>query len=74
MAGFSLTRENLDHIGEEIHRHKYRFKLREGFSLEDLQIPERILDTATPFGNLEEPYIRSVVEHFRKLLAIGVDG
>jgi len=73
MAGFSLTRENLDHIGEDIHRNKYGFKLREGFSLEDLQIPERILGTATPFGRLEEPYVRAVVEHFRKLLAARLD-
>jgi len=74
MAGFSLTRKNLEHIGEDIHGSKYRFKLREGFSLEDSQIPERILDTATPLGKLKESYIRSVVEHFKKLLAVGVDG
>jgi len=74
VAGFSLTLENLDHIGEDIHRNKYRFKLREGFSLEDLHIPERILDTTTPFGKFDEPYVRSVVEHFKKLLAIRADG
>ncbi len=68
--GFSLAREDLDHIGEEVHRQKYRFKMREGFSLEEIHLPQRILETSTPFGRLEESYIKSVAESFKKLLAI----
>ncbi|MFC2033027.1 aldehyde ferredoxin oxidoreductase N-terminal domain-containing protein [Chloroflexota bacterium] len=70
MAGFSLTREDLDHIGEDIHRSKYRFKFREGFSLDDINLPNRILEANTPFGKLEETYIKSVVESFKKSLSV----
>ncbi len=70
MAGFSLTREDLDHIGEDIHRSKYRFKFREGFSLDDINLPNRILETNTPFGKLEETYIKSVVESFKKSMSV----
>lgn len=71
LTGFSLTREDLNHIGEEIHREKYRFKMRHGFSLDEVYLPKRILETSTPCGRLEEPYIKSVVEKFRQLLSDG---
>lgn len=71
LTGFSLTRKELDRIGEEIHRQKYRFKMRHGFSLDDVYLPKRILETSTPFGRLGEPYIKSVVEHFKQLLSDG---
>jgi aldehyde:ferredoxin oxidoreductase len=67
-AGFSLTRKELDRIGEEIHRQKYRFKMRHGFSPDEIHLPKRLLETSTPYGQLEEPYIKSAVEHFKKLL------
>ncbi len=70
-TGFSLARQELDHIGEEIHRQKYGFKMRHGFSLDDVCLPGRILETRTPLGQLDEPYIKSVVEHFRQLLGCG---
>lgn len=71
LTGFSLTRMELDHIGEEIHRQKYRFKIRHGFSLDEVYLPKRILETSTPFGRLEETYVKSVVEHFKQLLSDG---
>ena len=73
MAGFPLSGETIDHISEDIHRNKYEFKLREGFSLDNLQIPKRIFDAATPISKFDKQYTRSVVECFRKLLAIGGD-
>jgi aldehyde:ferredoxin oxidoreductase len=74
LAGFSLTQKELNSIGEEIHRQKYRYKMRHGFSLDEVCLPERILETSTPFGRLEEPYIKSVVEHFKQLLGDGESG
>lgn len=71
VTGFSLTREELNRIGEEIHRRKYRFKVRHGFSLDKVYVPKRILETSTPFGQLEEPYIKSMVEYFMQLLSGG---
>jgi aldehyde:ferredoxin oxidoreductase len=38
-AGFDLTTADLNRLGEEIHRAKYQFKVREGFSLESLRLP-----------------------------------
>jgi aldehyde:ferredoxin oxidoreductase len=71
LTGFSLTQNELDSIGEEIHRKKYGFKMRHGFSLDEVCLPKRVLETSTPFGRLEEPYIKSVVEHFKQLLGDG---
>jgi len=73
-VGFSLTNEDLDYLGEAIHRDKYRFKFREGFSLENLEIPQRILDAVTPLGNLDKTYMQSVVKHYGKMIAIEKDG
>ena len=60
-AGFDLTPEDLYRIGEEIHREKYRFKIREGFSLENLRIPGRIFETQSPVGKLDEEFIRRAI-------------
>ena len=67
-AGFSLTREDLNRIGEVIHKQKCEFKMRHGFSLDEVYLPKRILETSTPFGQLNESCIKSVVEHFKQLL------
>jgi len=68
LTGFSLTLEDLNRMGEEIHKRKYRFKIRHGFSLDDTYLPKRILETSTPFGQLNESYIKSAVSHFKQLL------
>ena len=60
-AGFNLTHADLDRIGEEIHREKYRFKIREGFSLENLRLPGRIFETQSPVGKLDEEFIRKAI-------------
>jgi len=73
-VGFSLSNEDLDYLGEAIHRDKYRFKFREGFSLENLEIPQRILDAVTPLGNLDKTYMQSVVKNYGKMIAIEKDG
>ena len=68
LTGFSLTLEDLNRMGEEIHKRKYRFKIRHGFSLDDIYLPKRILETSTPSGQLNESYIKSAVRHFKQLL------
>jgi len=60
-AGFDLTPEDLYRIGEEIHREKYRFKIREGFSLENPRLPGRIFETESPVGKLDEEFIRKAI-------------
>lgn len=71
LTGFSLIQKELNRIGEEIHRQKYRFKMGHGFSLDDVHLPKRILETSTPFGLLEDSYIKSAVMHFKQLLNDG---
>jgi aldehyde:ferredoxin oxidoreductase len=68
LAGFDLAPEDLYRIGEEIHRAKYRFKTREGFSLDNLRLPKRILETPSSSGKLDEEFIRVAIEHFKKAL------
>lgn len=61
VAGFEITPHDLDRIGAEIHRAKYQFKMREGFSFENLRIPKRILEIPGPFGMVDEEYLRKAI-------------
>jgi aldehyde:ferredoxin oxidoreductase len=67
VCGLELDDEGLDRIGSETLRKKFDFKLREGFKPEDLKVPGRILETETPFGKIDEGYLRESVEHFYRL-------
>ncbi|PXF61905.1 MAG: aldehyde:ferredoxin oxidoreductase [Candidatus Methanogaster sp.] len=69
-AGFDLTPEDLYRIGEEIHREKYRFKIREGFSLENLRLPGRIFETHSPVGKLDEEFIRRAIRICQEEVAL----
>jgi aldehyde:ferredoxin oxidoreductase len=53
-TGKELTEEQLKTIGLRILKQKYRFKAREGFSIKNLEIPERIFQTETPSGKLSK--------------------
>ena len=67
-AGFDLDEEQLLKTGRDIHREKFRFKVREGFTFEGLRIPERILKTKAPAPGLSEEYIRATLDHVREAL------
>jgi len=69
-SGLDIGPQGLEDLGTEIHREKYRFKLREGFSLEDLRLPGRIFETPTPLGNLTEDFFKRAIARFRQLTAI----
>ncbi|TFG37178.1 MAG: aldehyde:ferredoxin oxidoreductase, partial [Syntrophobacterales bacterium] len=69
VAGFEVSEEDLDRIGREIHAEKYRFKMREGFSFDNLRIPGRIFETPSPVKQLDEKYIRKSLEHVKEILA-----
>lgn len=70
-AGFDINGDHLLQIGREIHREKFKFKTREGFTFEGLRIPDRILKTAAPAQGLTEGYIRAALEHVRGQLLEG---
>ena len=67
-AGFELTEDRLVETGRDIHREKFRFKVREGFTFDGLRIPERILETKAPAAGLTETYIRKTLDHVREVL------
>ncbi|MBN2283513.1 MAG: aldehyde ferredoxin oxidoreductase family protein [Deltaproteobacteria bacterium] len=68
VAGFPLEKEDLDRIGREIFAAKYRFKVREGFSLDNLRLPGRILETKTPVPQMSEEYMRKAIAHVKEIL------
>lgn len=70
LAGFELTEEELWKIGGKIHSEKYRFKAREGFSLDNVRLPKRIFETATPISQMDEEYVKQAIEHVRRVLAM----
>ena len=55
--GYDLTPDSLMELGREILKHKYEFKFREGFSLKNLRLPERIFETPTPHGSLSKEFL-----------------
>ena len=67
-AGFDMNEKQLLKIGRDIHREKFRFKMREGFTFEGLRIPGRILETKAPASGLSEDYIRTALAHVREAL------
>ncbi len=66
IAGFNVSQEYLQKIGDEIHRYKYKFKLQEGFSLDEIRLPKRIFETPSPVGKLDEQFIRKAIEYVKK--------
>jgi aldehyde:ferredoxin oxidoreductase len=68
IAGFDLNAEQLDLLGRRIHWQKFRFKLREGFSFDNLRIPRRIFETPSSIKEWDEKYIRDAISSVKKTL------
>lgn len=66
IAGFDISIERLSTLGRSILRDKYRFKIREGFKLHDIDIPRRIFKIATPIGMLNEDFMRETIGFIEK--------
>ena len=69
-VGYEFTIEDLNKLGREILKTKYKFKFREGFNPNKLRIPRRILETPTPHGKLTEEEIRKAVNLYFEQLEI----
>jgi aldehyde:ferredoxin oxidoreductase len=68
VVGWDISRDDMITIGSEVLRMKQEFKKREGFTIERLRIPKRILETPTPFGILSEDFLREgIKEYFKRL-------
>ncbi|HOO91043.1 MAG TPA: aldehyde ferredoxin oxidoreductase family protein [Syntrophales bacterium] len=68
VAGFDLSPDDLQRVGREIHTEKYRFKMREGFSLDTVRIPERIFETPTPIPWLNKQYLKEALTYAQKTI------
>jgi aldehyde:ferredoxin oxidoreductase len=68
LLGFELKLEDINRIGTEIYREKYRFKTKEGFSLDELRIPKRIFEISSPVGKFDETYIRRALDRVKKIV------
>ncbi len=64
VAGIDRSEDDLLELGAEVLRQKYDFKVREGFDAEALRIPERILETRSPLGELNQDFLRQAIHHF----------
>ncbi|MEJ2413562.1 MAG: aldehyde ferredoxin oxidoreductase C-terminal domain-containing protein, partial [Anaerolineales bacterium] len=63
--GREYSPEDLERIGKKILHEKYAFKRREGFDLEGVRIPGRILETPSSTGMID----RDLMEDVLKLMA-----
>jgi len=68
-VGYELTENDLYKMGEEIHREKYKFKIREGFDFDDFHIPNRIFDTPTPIGEFDRDFVVEAVNILKKKIS-----
>ena len=64
VVGFDRSLDDLTRLGKETLQRKYDFKVREGFDATKQRIPERILQTPTPLGNVEEEFLNRALTYF----------
>lgn len=65
VLGYNFDRDGLMAIGGSILRAKYDFKIREGFSLDELRIPSKIFKLPTPLGRIDEDLVRESIKAFK---------
>lgn len=67
--GYVKTIEELMETGLEIYKEKYLFKLREGFSVENLRLPGRIFETKDPTGKISPEFMETALRYAREKLS-----
>lgn len=68
--GYSYTPEDLKKLGEQIYKEKYSLKVREGFSISGLRIPDRIFETPSAKGMIDKDIVIKALEYFREKMQI----
>ncbi|MCX8170169.1 MAG: aldehyde ferredoxin oxidoreductase family protein [Candidatus Methanomethyliaceae archaeon] len=66
--GIKVEPSELKIKGMKILKEKYKFKIREGFSFDNVRIPKRVLEIPTPQGLLREEDIRRGISEYKKLI------
>jgi len=58
-------------LGSRILEKKLEYKIREGFSPENLRTPNRILETESPHGKINEEYLRKTIKAYYTFTKLG---
>ncbi len=64
--GMERTEEELVSIGEEAFHLRMQFKTQEGYSLDELKSPPKLLERLSPHGKVEPETIDEIIHHWRK--------
>ena len=62
--GIEWTTKDLERLGRETLFNKQAYKIREGFTFEQLRLPRRIFETPAPAGTFDEAFMRQTIEHY----------
>jgi aldehyde:ferredoxin oxidoreductase len=62
--GIEWTSADLERLGRETLFNKQAYKIREGFTFEQLRLPRRIFETPAPAGTFDEAFMRQTIEHY----------
>lgn len=65
ISGFELSAQDLEQIGNQVHQMKYQYKRREGFSLDNLQLPKRVFETPSSVGIIDQEYINKCIDFIK---------
>jgi aldehyde:ferredoxin oxidoreductase len=66
VSGLQISQDDFIRTGKEILREKNFFKVREGFSLDNLHFPKRIFELTTPAGDIQEGYLHRAMAEAKR--------
>lgn len=66
-VGIDWSADDLERLGRDTLKRKHAFKQREGFAVNQLRIPQRILETPTPLGKIEKAFVERTLDAFATL-------
>lgn len=64
--GVDYNVEDLKELGKKITHNLLRYKLQEGFKMENIKIPKRLLEPETPWGKLDIDKIKAIIDSLIK--------
>jgi aldehyde:ferredoxin oxidoreductase len=65
--GYEFDEERLKGLGKRIYEEKQALKASEGFTPNELRIPERIFEVPTLHGLIDRNYIKAALEHYSQI-------
>lgn len=71
LSGFDVDEAWLDGKGRAIHRDKLAFKAREGFSLDETDLPARVFETPSPVPFTSWAFVARALARFKAIVGTG---